>query len=491
VRFMDRTDAGRALAPSLEHLRGNDVVVLGLPRGGVPVAFEVATALAAPLDVIVVRKLGVPYQPELAMGAIGEGGIRVSNDEVIRRGGITPQEIAAVEERERVDLDQQAQLFRAGRPHVDVAGRTAVIVDDGIATGSTAAAACQVATRMGARRVVLAVPVGAPESLRALRTVCDEVVSLHAPEYFMAVGTFYDNFRHVSDAEVSDLLARSAAAVKVPTASTASTSGQATTGPATTAQANTAQPDSSAETEGDRPTSGPRSSEPDFATNSAGQTLVPPERDEDVNLDVVDGTVSLEGHLTVPANATGIVIFVHGSGSSRHSPRNRYVATQLNEAGLGTLLFDLLTKEEEAERANVFDIPPMAERLTHVTSWVREQPGGADTALGYFGASTGAAAALWAAAEPGVQVDAIVSRGGRPDLADPRLHEVPSPTLLIVGGRDEVVLGLNRQAQQRLRCESRLAIVPGATHLFEEPGTLQTVTRLARDWFLDHFAQPA
>ena len=410
---------------------------------------------------------------------------------MIRRGGITPQEIAAVEERERVDLDQQAQLFRAGRPHVDVAGRTAVIVDDGIATGSTAAAACQVATRMGARRVVLAVPVGAPESLRGLRTVCDEVVSLHAPEYFMAVGTFYDNFRHVSDAEVSDLLARSAAAVKVPTASTASTSGQATTGQATTAQANTAQPDSSAETEGDRPTSGPRSSEPDFATNSAGQTLVPPERDEDVNLDVVDGTVTLEGHLTVPANATGIVIFVHGSGSSRHSPRNRYVATQLNEAGLGTLLFDLLTKEEEAERANVFDIPPMAERLTHVTSWVREQPGGADTALGYFGASTGAAAALWAGAEPGVQVDAIVSRGGRPDLADPRLHEVVSPTLLIVGGRDEVVLGLNRQAQQRLRCESRLAIVPGATHLFEEPGTLQTVTRLARDWFLDHFAQPA
>ena len=131
MRFMDRTDAGRALARSLENLRGSDVVVLGLPRGGVPVAFEVARALEAPLDVIVVRKLGVPYQPELAMGAIGEGGIRVSNDEVIRRGGITPEEIAAVEERERADLDQQAQLFRAGRPHVDLAGRTAVIVEIG------------------------------------------------------------------------------------------------------------------------------------------------------------------------------------------------------------------------------------------------------------------------------------------------------------------------------------------------------------------------
>src|SRR5215831_19004975 len=137
---MDRTDAGRHLARSLEHLRasGSDLVVLGLPRGGVPVAYQVAKSLGAPLDVIVVRKLGVPFQPELAMGAIGEGGIRVSNDDVIRRGGITPQEIAAVEQRERADLVQQARRFRAGRPNVDVAGRTAVIVDDGIATGSTA-----------------------------------------------------------------------------------------------------------------------------------------------------------------------------------------------------------------------------------------------------------------------------------------------------------------------------------------------------------------
>src|SRR5262252_3661992 len=194
---MDRTDAGRHLARSLEHLRasGSELVVLGLPRGGVPVAYEVATSLGAPLDVIVVRKLGVPYQPELAMGAVGEGGIKVSNDDVIRRGGITPQEIAAVEQRERADLVQQAQRFRAGRPNVDIAGRTAVIVDDGIATGSTAAAACQVARQMGATRVILAVPVGAPESLYALRGVCDEVICLYAPEFFMAVGTFYDNFR--------------------------------------------------------------------------------------------------------------------------------------------------------------------------------------------------------------------------------------------------------------------------------------------------------
>ena len=473
MRFMDRTDAGRALARAVEHLRGSDVVVLGLPRGGVPVAYEVAKALEAPLDVIVVRKLGVPYQPELAMGAIGEGGIRVSNDEVIRRGGITPQEVAAVEERERTDLERQAQQFRAGRPHVDITGRTAVIVDDGIATGSTAAAACQVARQMGASRVVLAVPVGAPESLHALRGVCDEVISLYAPEYFMAVGTFYDNFRHVPDYEVSELLARAIDAAKVP----AGGPGVEPTSPGAPAEHGTTVPEQ-----------GP--SQPGSTTKSAGPPPSLAPRDEHVSLEVADATIRLDGHLTVPPNAIGTVIFVHGSGSSRHSPRNTYVATQLNEAGLGTLLFDLLTQEEELERANVFDIPTLAARLADVTRWVREQPGGQESALGYFGASTGAAAALWAAAEPDTRVDAIVSRGGRPDLAAPRLPDVTAATLLIVGGRDQVVVDLNRQAQQLMRCENRLAIVPGATHLFEEPGALQTVTRLAGDWLTTHLTPP-
>jgi putative phosphoribosyl transferase len=465
---MDRTDAGQALARSLEHLRGTDLVVLGLPRGGVPVAFEVAKALGAPLDVIVVRKLGVPYQPELAMGAIGEGGIKVSNDDVIRRGGITPQEIAAVEQRERADLVQQAQRFRLGRPNVDVAGRTAVIVDDGIATGSTAAAACQVARQMGATRVVLAVPVGAPESIRSLQLVYDEVDCLYAPEHFMAVGTFYDNFRHVSDTEVTDLLARSLETVRV-------TAGQ---------QTPVSAPESGSQDSPSEP------SQAGSIAKDAAQAPGPQERDEEVRLRVSGESVLLDGHLTIPANPTGIVIFVHGSGSSRHSPRNRFVASQLNEAGLGTLLFDLLTKEEEVERANVFDIQALAARLADVTGWVRDQPGGLHAALGYFGASTGAAAALWAAAEPGAHIDAVVSRGGRPDLAETRLADVNSPTLLIVGSRDEVVLGLNKQAQEQLRSPNRLAIVPGATHLFEEPGALRTVTRLAREWFTAYFARP-
>jgi putative phosphoribosyl transferase len=468
VRFTDRTAAGQHLARSLENLRGTDAVVLGLPRGGVPIAFEVARALGAPLDIIMVRKLGVPFQPELAMGAIGEGGIRVTNEDVIGRGGITPQEIAAVEERERGDLDLQAERFRAGRPHVSITGRTAIVVDDGIATGSTASAACQVARRLGAARVVLAAPVGAPESLDALAEICDEVVCLHAPETFMAVGTFYDDFRHVPDAEVSDLLSRAAQVQTVPASPLASAGRpSAVAGPAESHPA----------------TTGRRA-----ATKSAGHTAGPPRRDEDV--EVAAGGVGLAGHLRIPSQASGIVLFVHGSGSSRHSPRNRYVADQLNEAGFGTLLFDLLTGAEELDRANVFDIETLACRLNDVTAWLRQQPGGMHTAIGYFGASTGAAAALWAAAEPGVHIDAVVCRGGRPDLAEPRLAAVPSPTLLIVGGRDEVVLELNKLARQHLTCENHLAIVPGATHLFEEPGALATVTRLARAWFAGHFGPP-
>lgn len=196
------------------------------------------------------------------------------------------------------------------------------------------------------------------------------------------------------------------------------------------------------------------------------------------------GSVGLPGFLTRPEGGQGIVVFAHGSGSSRHSPRNRFVADALHGAGLGTLLFDLLTPVEERDRSNVFDIPLLGSRLAAAADWVhRTVP---DTPLGFFGASTGAGAALWAAAEPEVEVAAVVSRGGRPDLAAERLPLVKAPTLLIVGGRDTVVVELNRRALEQLDCERRLELVPGATHLFEEPGVLEEVARLARDWFVDH-----
>jgi putative phosphoribosyl transferase len=202
------------------------------------------------------------------------------------------------------------------------------------------------------------------------------------------------------------------------------------------------------------------------------------------------GYVTLEGDLQVPDDATGVVLFAHGSGSSRHSTRNRFVARELQAVGLATLLIDLLTSEEEAVDQHTghlrFDIPLLAERLVAATHWLGNDPSTRSLKIGYFGASTGAAAALVAASDEPDRVGAVVSRGGRPDLAGDALPRVRAPTLLIVGGRDLTVLELNRAAMALMRTEVRLEIVPGATHLFEEPGALEAVAHLARDWFLRH-----
>lgn len=214
----------------------------------------------------------------------------------------------------------------------------------------------------------------------------------------------------------------------------------------------------------------------------------PPLRDEEIVVAV--RRVSVAGHLTIPQQPKGVVVFAHGSGSSRHSPRNQYVARVLNDAGFATVLFDLLTPDEERDRANVFDIPLLASRLVDITGWLAAQPDTAALPVGYFGASTGAGAALAAAANPGVKVAAVVSRGGRPDLAGEALRHVHSPTLLIVGGRDEMVLELNRRARAAMPAECKIAVVPGATHLFEEPGTLEQVAMLARGWFTNHLNRP-
>ena len=198
--------------------------------------------------------------------------------------------------------------------------------------------------------------------------------------------------------------------------------------------------------------------------------------------------VGLEGILDIPASARGIVMFAHGSGSSRLSPRNNYVAEALRQVGLATLLFDLLSDEEAADRAKVFDIRLLAERLRHATDWVGEDTESGALRIGYFGASTGAGAALVADALSEAEIGAIVSRGGRPDLAEDALTKVRAPTLLIVGSLDTTVLELNQAALARLECEKRLAVVPSATHLFEEPGTLDQVIALAQKWFTDHLA---
>lgn len=422
--FADRVDAGRKLAERLRRLDLGDAVVEGLPRGGVPVAAEVAAALRLPLDIVVVRKLGVPYQPEVAMGAIGEGGVTVLDEETLRLARVGSDDVEAVTRREQAELDRRVTAYRNGRPPVPVAGRTVIVVDDGIATGATARAACQVLRHRGARRVILAVPV-APAGAAGQIDAADEVVALETPTWMHAVGQAYRDFSPVPDEEVVRRLRQG---------------------------------------DGGR---------------AAG-------RSDRVEVDV--GTARLPGDLVVPPGATAVVVFAHGSGSSRHSPRNRLVAESLHRAGLGTLLFDLLTPDEELDRRAVFDVPLLADRLTRATSWLRtEVP--ARMPVGWFGASTGAGAALWAAAEPGADVGAVVSRGGRPDLAASRLSSVRAPTLLVVGGDDELVLDLNRRAAAQLRCVHELQVVTGATHLFEEPGALDVVASLAASWFVRHLGE--
>jgi dienelactone hydrolase len=202
-------------------------------------------------------------------------------------------------------------------------------------------------------------------------------------------------------------------------------------------------------------------------------------------------SIKLEGALSIPAQAEGIVLFAHGSGSSRHSPRNNFVARVLQTAGLGTLLIDLLTRQEDETYSTRFDIELLTRRLIGATTWLLHHPQSKELRIGYFGASTGAAAALSAAADLGQTIGAVVSRGGRPDLAGSSLAKVQAPTLLIVGGLDDVVIELNRQAYEQIQAHKKLAIIPGATHLFEEPGTLEKVAEMASQWFGHHLRKRA
>jgi putative phosphoribosyl transferase len=444
--FHDRIDAGRQLAARLEPYRDLSPVVLGLPRGGVPVAYEVARALEAPLDVCVVRKIGAPMQPELGIGAVAEDGAIYLDRSLIKRMNVADDELARLVAAKRAEIDERVQRFRRGAAPIDVRGRTVLVVDDGLATGGTARAALQALRARGAGHLVLAVPVGASDSLDELAWMTDEIVCLSPERAFFAVGLWYQDFTATTDDDVVALLDRARA-------------------------------------DRERPEKQQRRSE-----------RVRIAQARDVRIPIGDAG-ALDGRLTIPADARGLVIFAHGSGSSRMSPRNQYVAGILQQEGLATLLFDLLTAEEEAHDARAgelrFDIALLASRLVAATDWARANAPANDLDIGYFGASTGAAAAIVAAAARSRVVRAVVSRGGRPDLAEESLGEVAAPTLLIVGGADPEVLQLNREALYFLRCEKRLEIIPGATHLFEEPGALEQVAHAAALWLRDHLGRRA
>ena len=477
MSFENRVDAGKRLASRLDaYAKRQDVIVLGIPRGGVPVAFEVAAVLRAPLDVFLSRKLGVPGREELAFGAIASGGVRVLDRELIDAVGITHADVERITSNVRKELERREKLYRGGRQPLVVQGKTVILVDDGIATGSSMRAAIEALRQMKPARVVVAVPVAPLHTCKQLRSKVDELICPYQPETFYAIGQFYEDFSQVNDEEVTELLQRAAR----PAESSASPSATV--------------PDIVEEASLE---SFPASDAPGWTQRQEESAMIPGRKSQrngtEVAIAIEAGKVVLDGILGLPEEARAVVLFAHGSGSSRHSPRNQYVARVLRSAGIGTLLFDLLTREEELKDEVTaelrFDIPFLANRLKDATRWLTLRPDMKGVRLGYFGASTGAAAALVAAAELPYAIEAVVSRGGRPDLAGKALPAVAAPTLLIVGGDDEPVIGMNQDALAELRCEKKLVIVPGATHLFEEPGTLEEVARLAAEWFTQHLVQ--
>ncbi|MDQ4139780.1 MAG: phosphoribosyltransferase [Bacteroidota bacterium] len=424
--FANREEAAQLLSQELQAYAGTNAVVLALPRGGVPLGYIIAKNLNLPLDVILIKKIGYPGQEEYAVGAVSLES-QILNPEIELPRNYIEEQIEAI----RYELQQRYQKYQGHRKPIDISGKKVILVDDGIATGYTIMAAAQLVRKKNPEQVIIAAPVASPRVLNKLSQLADQVICLQAPPHFQAVGQYYHDFSEVSHEEVVQLLADATKSGKIPYKSKLS-------------------------------------------------YMIKEE------LTIPISKADLMGNLNLPVNASGMVIFSHGSGSSRHSSRNQYVARVLEEAGLGTFLFDLLTEKEDAVYQNRFNIPLLTQRLTYVTQWLQNQHNITDLPLGYFGASTGAASALGAAANLGEIIKAVVSRGGRPDLAMQDLPKVTAATLLVVGSLDHQVIELNEQAYAALTSKRELTLISDASHLFEEPGKLEQVAQIAKNWFLDN-----
>ncbi|VEG56532.1 putative phosphoribosyltransferase [Mycolicibacterium aurum] len=398
----------RRLATKLAALRNEDVVVLGIPRSGVPIAFSLAESLGAPLDVLAACALTLPFDPGVAFGAVAEDGVRVLNRTVVDQTGASAGEIEDVISVATTELNRRVGLYRPGHVRADLKGRVAVVVDSDLTSGAKAAAACRAARDRGASRVIFAAPEGSPPVVEALRTEADEVICLETPPfYFYATSQEGDRRRRrTTDADVVALLDRARK----------------------------------------------RSAEAPVILTVAG--------------------AKLEGTLSVPENACGLLLFAH-SGAICNSMHSKYMAKSLNDAGFATVLLDLSTPVDVAGRSDMFAIGLLADQLVDVTVWRGDHPEVAGLPVGYFGTGTGAGAALAAAGSTRASVQSVVSRGSRPDLA---------------GGPDEMTLQFNERARAAISCECTIAEVPRAGQRFDRPGALDQLAELARDWFIGHLS---
>jgi putative phosphoribosyl transferase len=364
--------------------------------------------------------------------AVARGGVPVAAE--VAESLDAPLEICHVSTSSRTP-------FADDKQPLEVDGRTVIVVDEGLVTGATARAACRIARDSGAARVILALPIAAYDKTPRLYDVADELICIHAPQDFVSVADAYAQHPRVPDAQIIELMEAAAKRAY-----------QATAASLVSEHANVSGRPGAAE---------------------GRETQVPS-----------GDSTQLPGVLAVPQNPIGAVVFAYGSGTGTAGARNRYVAQYLYSHGMATLLLDLLTEPSAIDRRTVFDIGLLGRRLLDASAWLRRQPGLSRLALGYFGAATGAAAAVSAAAEPGADVAAMVLLSGRPDLAGSRrLAAVAAPTLLIAGARDAAVLDLNRRAKLRMRCANQLLVVPGADNRFDDPRSLAVAVRLAEDWF--------
>lgn len=426
--FADRSEAGRRLAERVRPHAVNDPIVLALPRGGVPVGAELAGRLTADFDVLVIRKIGLPGHPETGVGAISEDGHVLYDDLALARMRVPRQALSDTVASERGELDRRRRVYRGERPSPRIAGRDCVVVDDGVATGGTARAALRMVRQAGPARLVLAVPVAAPEALEALREEADALVVLTAPDNFRAVGEWYRDFDQLSDGHVISILS-----------------------------------------ERERLHRGP-----DVARA----------------VRIRAGQVYLDGDLTMPTALRGVVVMAFGQGQG--DPRWRATASALQRAGYATLLLDLLTEEEQGPDGGgdggELDTRVLGERLSAAVTWLRRATDAASEPLGVMGSGAAAPAALVTAAERPQDVASVVVHGGRVDHAEPSLAAVRAPTLVLLESGDSFVRELGEWTRGRLGGPSELRVVSGAEQLLRGDLGWRQVAVETLDWFDRHLS---
>ncbi|MBX3019887.1 MAG: hypothetical protein KF767_18515 [Bdellovibrionaceae bacterium] len=418
-RFQNRTVAAQQLADQLEDLRELKPVVLGIPRGAMPMAKIIADRLEADLDLVLVKKIGHPQHPEFALGSVTENGDVILGSGALQNGMIE-EDLAEQAAKIATRLREMRAHYTNGRPAVPLRGRDVIVVDDGIATGATMLAAIEFLRRAQVRQIVVATPVASPQAVQRLEDEGVEVRALLTPEEFGAVSYYYDNFAQVSDAEVGGFFRVS-----------------------------------------------PR------------------------EIEVFEDGVKLNATLGLPMKPRGLVVFAHGSGHGRQSPKNQYIAEAFNRQGFATLLVDLMTPEEADDDLNRFEIGLLAHRLRACLAWARKDPRLADIPLALYGTHTGTAAALMVAAQPGHRIDALVSRSGRPDLVTEVLPQLRVPVLFLVGAKDRAVLHLHEESFIQMHGERQLHPIPEAGAFIDTDLQMEEIVRESLRWVERHLLSPA